>query len=139
MTDLDELLLQLVDWQTLPLLQDGELGLLSIRGLVASKSMLLPLWDVIGHHANASHVGCNLPTISCKREKHSLYNTPYRSPKWSQTQRFHPFSRDNPRIMRYSRHYLDKIKFCDLFTHHHCPHVTRRPFSSCSRPSFKAS
>lgn len=67
MTNLDELLLQLVDGQALPLLQDGELGLLSIGGLVASKSMLLPLWDVIGHHADASHVGCNLPAISCKR------------------------------------------------------------------------
>ncbi len=67
MTNLNELLLQLVDGQALPLLQDGELGLLSIRGLVATKSMLLPLWDVIGHHANASHVCCNLPTIRWKR------------------------------------------------------------------------
>lgn len=65
--NLDELLLQLVDGQTLPLLQDGELRLLSVRGLVASKRMLLPLRDVIGHHANASHVGRNLPTISWKR------------------------------------------------------------------------
>lgn len=63
-TNLNELLLQLVDRETLPLLQDGELRLLSIGGLVTPKSMLLPLWDVIGHHADASHVGCNLPTIS---------------------------------------------------------------------------
>lgn len=31
--------------------------------------MFLPLWDVIGHHANASHVSGNLSTISCKGEE----------------------------------------------------------------------
>lgn len=67
LTDLNELLLQLVDGQALPLLQDGELGLLSVRGLVSSEGVLLPLWDVVGHHANASHVGCNLPAVNCER------------------------------------------------------------------------
>ncbi|KAF3853914.1 hypothetical protein F7725_014602 [Dissostichus mawsoni] len=57
-TNLNELLLQLVDGQTLPLLQDGHCGLLTIGGLVASKGMLLPLWDVVRHHANASHEAC---------------------------------------------------------------------------------
>ena len=66
-TNLNELLLQLVDGQTLPLLQDGELGLFTVRGLVAAKGMFLPLWDVIGHHANASHVGCNLPPVNCNK------------------------------------------------------------------------
>lgn len=65
-SDLNELFLQLVDGQTFPLLQDGELGLLTVRGLVAPKGMFLPLWDVIGHHANASHVCCNLPPVSCE-------------------------------------------------------------------------
>lgn len=65
--NLNELLLQLVDGQTLPLLQDGELSLLSIGRLVPSKSMLLPLGYVIGHHANASHVSGNLPAVNCKR------------------------------------------------------------------------
>lgn len=67
--NLNELLLQLVDWQTLPLLQDGELRLLSVRGLVASKRMLLPLRDVIGHHADAPHVGRNLPTVSWEKTR----------------------------------------------------------------------
>ena len=67
--NLNELLFQLVDGEALPLLQDRELGLLSIRGLVPSKSVFLPLWDVIGHHADASHVSSNLPTISCNRRQ----------------------------------------------------------------------
>lgn len=68
MTNLNELLLQLVDGQALPLLQDGELGLLSIRGLVAPKGVFLPLGDVVGHHANASHISCNLSAVSCGGE-----------------------------------------------------------------------
>jgi len=66
--NLNELLLQLVDGQALPLLQDGQLGLLSIGGLVPTKSMFLPLGDVVGHHANTSHVSSNLPAINCKRQ-----------------------------------------------------------------------
>ena len=66
-TNLNELLLQLVDGQTLPLLQDGHRGLLTIGGLVASKGMLLPLWDVVRHHANTSHVSCNLPAVNWER------------------------------------------------------------------------
>lgn len=65
--NLNELLLQLVDGQTLPLLQDGELRLLPIGGLVAPKRVLLPLWDVVRHHADASHVSCDLPPISWNR------------------------------------------------------------------------
>lgn len=61
---LNELLLQLVDGQTLPLLQDGELRLLAIGGLVAAEGVLLPLRDVVGHHADAPHVGCDLPAVS---------------------------------------------------------------------------
>lgn len=67
--DLDELLLQLVDGQALPLLQDGQLRLLSVRGLVASEGVLLPLWDVVGHHADAPHVGCDLPTVGCQKQE----------------------------------------------------------------------
>lgn len=62
--NLNELLLQLVDGQTLPLLQDGQLRLLAVGGLVAAEGVLLPLWDVVGHHADASHVGCDLPAVS---------------------------------------------------------------------------
>lgn len=62
--NLDQLLLQLVDGQTLPLLQDGELRLLAVGGLVAAEGVLLPLWDVVGHHSNSSHVGCDLPAVS---------------------------------------------------------------------------
>lgn len=70
--NLNELLLQFVDGQTLPLLQNRELRLLSVRGLVASESVLLPLRNVVGHHADASHVGCNLTTISCKKKDWSM-------------------------------------------------------------------
>lgn len=62
--NLNELLLQLVDGQTLPLLQDGQLRLLAVGRLVAAKGMFLPLWDVVGHHADASHVGCDLPAVN---------------------------------------------------------------------------
>lgn len=79
--NLNELLLQLVDGQTLPLLQNRELGLLSVRGLVAPKSVLLPLGNVIGHHADASHVGCNLATISCKKKKRSIRKKRFQSNK----------------------------------------------------------
>ena len=64
LTNLNELLLELVDGQTLPLLHDGHCGLFPVGGLVSSKGVLLPLRDVVGHHANAPHVGCDLPAIN---------------------------------------------------------------------------
>lgn len=67
LTNLNELLFQLVDGEALPLLQDGHCGLLSVRSFVSSESVLLPLRDVIGHHADASHVSCDLTTIDCNR------------------------------------------------------------------------
>lgn len=64
---LDQLLLQLVDGEALPLLQDGQLRLLPVRGFVASKRVLLPLRHVVGHHADSSHVGGDLPAVGWKR------------------------------------------------------------------------
>lgn len=58
-----QLLLQSEDWETLSLLNDRKLCLLTIRGFVATKCMFLPLWDIIGHHPNTSHVCSYLSSI----------------------------------------------------------------------------
>lgn len=60
---LDQLLFQSEDWETLSLFNDGKLGLLTIRSFVATKCMFLPLWDIIWHHANTSHVCSYLSSI----------------------------------------------------------------------------
>lgn len=41
------------------------MSLFSIGGLVATKGMFLPFWDVIGHHTYAPHVGSYLPAVGC--------------------------------------------------------------------------
>lgn len=58
-----QLLLQSEDWETLSLLNDGKLGLLTVRSFVATKRMFLPLWDIIWHHPNTSHVCSYLSSI----------------------------------------------------------------------------
>lgn len=58
-----QLLLQSEDRETLSLLNDGKLGFLTIRSFVTTKCMFLPLWDIIGHHSNTSHVCSYLSSI----------------------------------------------------------------------------
>jgi len=65
---LDQLLLQLVDGQARPLLQDGHLGLLAVGHRVAPEGVPLPLREVRRHGADAPHVGRDLPTLVCTGE-----------------------------------------------------------------------